>query len=245
MQILNIDELVNAYMDNERTTNAGNHELYPQHDEQGSFRWMIIGPPGTGKTNLLIDAIIQNRIKFDHIYLFARDPTQPKYKFLLKWLNEMEDRYRQDNGEDISMVTVETDPEKIPRVDDTNPEIINLVIFDDMLGERSQERIEEYWIRGRHRGCNCIYITQSYFDTPKKIRKMTDYFSIFALPSQNELIQLSKEHSRGMSNKLFKKLFHEATAQKHSFFHIDGKTENKNMHFRKGFDMGYDGDWDE
>ena len=240
MQILNIDDIIATYESKSPTT-ADNHEFYPQHDKQGAFRWLVIGPSGSGKTNLILDAIIQNKIQFDHIYLYARDPTQPKYQFLMKWVNELEDTYKKDKGEAVSMMTVETDPEKIVDVDDLNSDLINLVIIDDMVLEKDQSKLVEYFVRGRHRSANCMYLTQSYFDTPKTIRLNCDYFSIFGLPSQNELIQLTKEHSMGMDNKLFKKLFHTATEDKHNFFHIDRKTENPAMRFRMNMDQGYDG----
>lgn len=241
MSVINVDEIIKLTSTTRRIT-AKNHSLLPQHDERGAFRWLIVGPSGSGKTNLIVSAIIQQQIQFDHLYLYARDPSQDKYQFLLSWIGEMEERFRQEHGQSISMVTIETNPEKIVPIDQLNSSIINLVIFDDMILEKNQARIIEYFIRGRHRSANCCYLTQSYFYTPKELRLNCDYFSIFGLPSQNEVVQLMKEHSMGMDNKCFKQMYFTATRDKNDFLHIDRKTSAGDMTFRKNLDQGWSTD---
>ncbi len=238
MSIVNLDEIIKLSKPGKKLV-AQNHEYYPQHDERGAFRWLIIGPSGSGKTNLAVSTIRQMLTKFDHLYLYVRDPTQDKYVYLMEWLDGEEKKFEEKYGQPISMYTVVTDPTKIVSIDKLNSKIINLVVFDDMLLEKNQSKIIEYFIRGRHRSANCMYLTQSYFDTPKELRINCDYFSIFGLPSQNEVIQLMKEHSMGMDKDEFKLMFREATKDSNSFLHIDRKTTDEHMRFRKNLDQGW------
>ena len=43
---------------------------------------MIIGRSGSGKTNALLNLII-NQPDIDKIYLYAKDPYEAKYKYLI------------------------------------------------------------------------------------------------------------------------------------------------------------------
>ena len=42
-------------------------------------RKLIIGPPGSGKTNYLLNSIQKDNNIIDKIYLYAKDLEEPKY----------------------------------------------------------------------------------------------------------------------------------------------------------------------
>ena len=46
-------------------------------------RILIIGGPGSGKTNTLLN-LINEQDNIDKIYLYVKDLSDPKYKFLIK-----------------------------------------------------------------------------------------------------------------------------------------------------------------
>ena len=48
-----------------------------------SYRIIIIGGSGSGKTNALIN-LINEQNDIDKIYLYARDLSEPKYEYLIK-----------------------------------------------------------------------------------------------------------------------------------------------------------------
>ena len=48
------------------------------------YRMLIIGPPGSGKTNSLLNLIQQYNNIIDKICLHAKDLEEPKYQFLIK-----------------------------------------------------------------------------------------------------------------------------------------------------------------
>ena len=46
------------------------------------YRILIIGGSGSGKTNALLN-LIRNHLDIDKIYLYAKDPFEAKYQFLI------------------------------------------------------------------------------------------------------------------------------------------------------------------
>ena len=46
------------------------------------YRILIIGGSGSGKTNLLLN-LIENQRDIDKIYLYAKDPYESKYQYLI------------------------------------------------------------------------------------------------------------------------------------------------------------------
>jgi hypothetical protein len=276
-----IDHLIKITNKGKEPVNAKNHPLYPQHvGGLGSFRWLITGRAGRGKTTLVIKCLMEGSIKFDHLYLYVRDPTQPKYQLLIKWLNSLQDEFNEkvENGEiqapesdsesseedrkwlgekeekymnikdkkpikekgKVELYTVITDPEKIVPIDKINSEIVNVVIFDDMILEKNQQLVIEYFVRGRHRCANCVYITQSYHLTDITIRKNCDYFSVFGVSSKSELVQLCKDLSLMYDYHEFKDILTEATKGKNDFLFIDTRTDLDILKLRKGFEDVWD-----
>ena len=53
-----------------------------KHNPDHSYRILIIGASGSGKTNLLLNLISQQP-DIDRIYLCAKDPFEAKYQFLM------------------------------------------------------------------------------------------------------------------------------------------------------------------
>ena len=67
------------YYTNENKTEHSPNWLYtPDH----SYRILIIGGSGSGKANLLLN-LIENQPDIDKIYLYAKDPYEKKYQYLI------------------------------------------------------------------------------------------------------------------------------------------------------------------
>ena len=149
-----------------------------------TFRMLICGPSGCGKTNVLMH-MLYILLYYDKIYLFSKNLEQPKYRQLLETFRPISEEVGYDvieesNGDVIPLESLDNDNQKI-------------VIFDDFLCERNQKPLIEYFIGGRHKNCSVIYLSQSYYLTPKDIRLNCSHFCIFDSPSNAEKARMCRE----------------------------------------------------
>ena len=89
-----------------------------------TFRMLICGNSGSGKTNLLYHMLIKPLLFYDEIYLYARNLEQDKYKRLIQKMREMSHK----TGYEILNVS---NDEIIPVTEMDYADNQKLVIFDD------------------------------------------------------------------------------------------------------------------
>ena len=78
------------------------------------------------------------------------------------------------NNDDIKPVnSLESDSQKI-------------VILDDFICDKNQKPLIDYFIQGRHKNCSVIYLSQSFYKTPKDVRLNCSHYVIYDFPSSNE-----------------------------------------------------------
>jgi MinD superfamily P-loop ATPase len=171
---------------------------------------LIIGGSGSGKTTLVMELIKRMKNTFNHILLCCKSSDEPLYELLAKKVpNEC--------------LSVAEGMDAIPQVQDLSGAGQTLAIFDDLCIERGQQVIEEYFIRGRKvgEGVSCIYLTQSYYQTPKIIRLQCGYFCLKKLNSERDLNMILSECSLGVDKKELLRLYREATREQRDFLMID------------------------
>ena len=128
-----------------------------------TFRMLICGNSGSGKTNLLYHMLIEPLLYFDEIHLYAKNLDQEKYQNLMIKLNEIS----RNVGYDIMNVSNDN---IIPISDIDYEDNQKLVIFDDYVCEKNQRQIVDYFIQGRNKNCSVIYLSHSFYKTPRDIR---------------------------------------------------------------------------
>ena len=74
IKMINFDNYVNE----NKTKHNKNWPYIPDHP----YRTLIIGGSGSGKKNLLL-YLIENQPDFNKIYLYAKDPYESKYQYLI------------------------------------------------------------------------------------------------------------------------------------------------------------------
>ena len=121
-----------------------------------TFRMLICGNSGSGKTNLLYHMLIEPLLYYDEIHLYAKNLEQEKYQNLLNKMNHIS---RETN---YVIMTVSND--KIIPINNLDYEDNQkIIIFDDYVCEKNQREIVEYFIQGRHKNCSVIYLSQSFY----------------------------------------------------------------------------------
>ena len=170
------------------------------------FRMLVCGPSGSGKTNTLMH-MIYNLLYFDKIYLDAKNLEQSKYQNLMDNFQPISD----EAGYNV----IEGSNDEIIPVNDLDNESQKIVIFDDFVCDRNQKPLVDYFIRGRHKNCSVIYLSQSYYKTPKDIRLNCSHFSLYEFPSANERSLICRE------NNVSKESYEKATEEPYCFMYID------------------------
>ena len=90
-----------------------------------------------------------------------------------------------------------------------------LVIFDDYVCDKNQRQIIDYFIQGRHKNCSVIYLSQSFYKTPKDIRLNCFHYCLYEFPSSREANRISSELG------VDKKQYQSATRKPYSFLYVD------------------------
>ena len=185
------------------------------------YRILTVGGSGSGKTNTLLN-LINNQPDIDKIYLYAKDPYEAKYQYLIKkrqkvGLNHFNDlRAFMEYSNDMQGVYKNIEyynPGKKHKI---------LSVFDDMIADMINNKklnpvVTELFIRGRKLNISIVFVTQSYFKVPKHVRLNSTHFFILKIPNKRELQQIALNHSSYIDFKDFIKIYKKCTAKPYSF----------------------------
>ena len=192
------------------------------------FRAVIIGNSGAGKTQTLLNIIHNMGNTFTEIYIITKNKKEPLYEYLEEKLGKQG-------------LTIYEGIDKAPDLDkDISKEDQTLIIMDDLVLEKNQKPLEEYFLRARKQNCSLIYISQSYFAVPPMIRKNLNYLIIKQLANLPDLFRIMREYSLGVDKKVLLKLYENSTTDnKQDFLLVDLDAEPKDR-FRKNFNEIYE-----
>ena len=200
--MINFDYYTNEY----KIEHNSKWPYIPDH----SYRILIVGGPGSGKTNALLN-LIHNQPDIDKIYLYAKDQYEAEYQYLInkrekvglghfkdpkafmEYSNDMQDVY--NNIENYNLGK----KRKI------------LIVFDDMIADMINNKklnpvVTELFIRGRKLNISIVFITQSNFKVPKDVRLNSTHFFITRILNKRELQQIALNHSSDVNFKNYKNL---------------------------------------
>ena len=201
---------------------------------------LIIGPSGSGKTNTLLH-LINNLPPIDKIYLYAKDLSEPKYEFLINKREQAGIKILNDSHAFI---------EYSNNMDDVLHDVNNynknrnkkvLIVFHDMIDDIMTSKkfkaiIKELFTRCRKLNISIVFITQSYFKTPKDARLNSMHYVIMKIQSRKELQNIAQENSGDIDFKDFLEIYQDYTSETYSCMIIDTTVPSGNpMRFRKNF----------
>ena len=127
------------------------------------YRILITAGSGSGKTNTLLN-LINNQPDIDKIYLYAKNPYEAKYQYLI---NKREKVGLDHFKDPRAFIEYSNDMQDIYKnIEDYNPGKKHkvLTVFDDMIADIINSKIlnpvvTELFIRGRKIGISIAFIT--------------------------------------------------------------------------------------
>jgi len=187
------------------------------------FRMVVVAPSGSGKTNFILNMLQKfssGKGTFNTITIITKNKQEPLYEWL-------EDKTKKT-------VKILEGIENIPKLDSFNKEDQHMVIFDDLVLEKDQKKMNEFYIRGRKKGISVCYLSQSFYKIPKVIRTNCNYFVILKLSGKRDLNLILSEFELGVSKKELMDMYEYATKEKFNVLLIDIEAP-KEKRFRKNF----------
>ena len=154
------------------------------------FRLLIAGESGCGKTNTLMHILRKPLVYFDKIYIYSPNLHQEKIQDLQELMGKI--------SEKVGYPVLEFGgPEDIKNTTDYPSDNRKIVVFDDVINapEKIQKKIANHWTDGRHHGISPIYLSQSYYDTPQKLRLNCSNMILYPPTTQNHKNLIAKENS--------------------------------------------------
>lgn len=184
----------------------------------------VIAPSGTGKTQWLLNFIAKSTGTFGHIIVVYKS-SEPLYEFL-------RDRIGSKN------ITFYTKLADLPSPNDINMGNKQvLLVFDDQVADKNQQKIEEYYLRGRKiaGGISMCYLSQNFFGIPTLIRRQFNYVIILKLSGAKDMKAIIQNYSLGLNADEVVKLYKDATKNKFDFLKISIDERDDNKRFSHNF----------
>src|SRR6266536_1078845 len=173
-----------------------------------SFRALIIGQSGSGKTALLMRMLLEeNVLDYNKLFVFGRSLHQPEYQILkvgfenklpkaviiqilkhdlrINESNEKPEHVAVGLGQALDEdekgdISCEfyEDPKDIPDPKDFDTNDKNLIIFDDIMSDKNQSAPGAFFTRSRHNNIDCVYISQNYYHLLRHTTRTNSNFLI-------------------------------------------------------------------
>ena len=221
---------------NKISTTTTTTSYIPDHP----YRILITGGSGPGKTIVLLN-LIENQPGIDKKYLYAKDPYEVKYQYLINIRQKKSTDYHDDSEAYIEYSNNMHDVYK--NIDEYNPDKDNknLIVSDAMIANminntKLNSIVTELFIRGRKLNIPLVFITQSYSKVPKDVRLNTTHFFITKITNKRELQQIAINHSSDIKTEDFINIYRKCAAEPYSFLVNDGTLALDNpLRFRKLF----------
>lgn len=203
----------------------GHNPNYDLHHFETPFRSLVVAPSGSGKSNFITNLITLfckgKEGTYDNIYIFCKCKDEPLYKYLC--------------DKSKGSIEVHEDLKDLPALNDLNQCKQTLIIFDDMVTDlKKHPTISEYFIRGRKKSCSVMFLSQSYYNTPKLIRQNVNYVVVLKLGGSRDINSLMREVSIGLTKDELMEMYSDATKNKFDVL-IVNLDKSGNERYRKNF----------
>ena len=201
-----------------------NQPLISKHLPNPPFRWLVIAPSGSGKTNVITQyltqfSVVDGHSIFSRIVIFSPSVrSDPHFRFIAQHTTmgdvlEMYDELDLDYIHEIVAGTGGT------------PQGQTLVYIDDFAFDKKvfeTPEMKELFFRGRHNNVSSIISSQYFFSVPPQIRTNASHYCIFRLGRESELSYIQRDlTTMDVNAEMLGWMVADATKKKHGFLYID------------------------
>lgn len=186
------------------------------------FRWCIVGKPNAGKTNMILNILVQQKPEFEKVFIWSESPLSKEYDLI-------EDEYKTvfDKCPTLDELTDEIDPitHKPPK---------SVLICDDIQLEALNKEDYTNFCKimkhiSSHYNVSVIVTAHDLIQLPKVCRRLCDVVTIFKI--QPETIKILGQ-KLGVPNELIYRIYSKNITDFHDSLTID-MTEGTPARFRK------------
>ena len=177
-------------------------------------------------------------------YIYTQETDEKKYQYLI---NKREQPGIKNLNDPHAFIEYSNDMNGV--LDNINNYNKNrdkkvLIIFDDMIAgimrsEKFKAIVKELFIRCRKLNISVVFITQSYFRTPKDARLNSTHYILMKIGSKRELKDIAEEKLDYLDYKDFLKIYNYRTKESYSFMMID-TSPTAAITFKKTFNESID-----
>ena len=168
----------------------------PKIENNNNNRTLLVGPSFSGKTYLMLK--ILSRISDRDIYIITKSPPEQYTNSKIK-IKEISDEIKPLNEYENG-----------------------IIVFDDILGSSNSNFIDQFFIRGRHNNLDIYYLSQSYFDLPKRTIRINSNKIILFNQTLKDIEHIYRDVSGyDMSYDEFKELCRKSWEDDYNYLCID------------------------
>ena len=203
-------------------TKSSNHYRSLNDFLTEDFGMLIVGKTRCGKTNTLMNILRLPLVLYDKIYFYTPNHHQEKIQDLQKLMKEVSEKV----GYDVLEILGE---DEIKNTTDYSSNDRKVVVFDDLMNapQAVQNKIANHFTDGRHHKISPIYLSQSYYDVPKKLRLNCSRMILYPPKDKNHLALIAKENR--IDPALFDKL------GQYEFLFLDREKNSVTKNFDESF----------
>lgn len=160
------------------------------HIQFGS-RVMIVGSSGSGKTNAIVDFIVQSPNVFKNVIVVNRGQPEPLYQVVA-------DELGKTGSIDFFSLADLPDPMEIHQAMDDPKKDQYIVILDDLIADikssrKMAKKVENLFLMGRKCHLTTFYITHNWFGNPMLVRQNMTHCLLNKVNSTKDFLRMAAE----------------------------------------------------
>lgn len=242
MQLINLYETkdVGKFVEDD---GPGSKEHYDQTGFSALSRVLWVGPSNSGKTNALGNYVMAASGHYEQIIMVTSGIEEPIYQSLAEKLEKLNcirffgiDDLPTLAEMEITKKALEATKKKKERW---------LVVFDDLMNQisgRNEKKVRDYFTMMRKCGMDGHFLSQSWYDTDKVIRKNCEFACIFVIAGKRDSNAIVSDNGfpEDTNGDIARQMYKMSVQKKGDFFKIDRRFARVDKRYSRNFTDYFD-----